>query len=337
MRFGIYVTTLIISLVLEDSPPASMLHLASVTDVPSVANNLIAYPVRCGSSGQMFFRMYKVGDPMGASILELEPDKSSLANTFNFQKIQDSAVPKPDKLKASDFQIQGSTLYVLAQDADVNSFVLKFSLSDGSYDGAVVMERGFWPQQLAVFDSGGFIASGFLTRIDSTTNNSTTEIATDQYGRDGRLMNYLHLFGDVSVKGSAPNEAERNQISGSQTVGSGSNVYLIRPGNPVALYVLAEGGGKPEHHDLWSPGTDWTPYSLQISGERALVGFVHDLQKDGKTKQYVQYSLSSFEPASTMYETPDVEGAFGCTDWQGNYSFLITRKQHLAVLKASSR
>jgi hypothetical protein len=325
---------MLLSSATDDAPPSSLLRRTSIVDIPSVSKSLIGLPIRCGPSGEIFLRMYRPGDPMGAPVLEVTQDKTSVVNTFDFQKIRDSSIPNPEILKVTDFQVQGSTLYALALGTDSSSYILKFSADDASYEGSFALEKGLFPRRFAVYDSGSLIITGMLTRVDSITNLSKSENVTIQYARDGRLIQYVHLFGDLTFAGSAPTPQELDVLTGSYISAYSTNAYLVRPGTPPRMFVIPEGGGKIDQHALWTPGADWSLFSFLMSGDRALISFVQNLEQEGKTSQYVQYSLSSFEPTSTSYTGQDVMGAFGCTDWRGNYSFITTRNKHLAILVA---
>jgi hypothetical protein len=142
------------------------------------------------------------------------------------------------------------------------------------------------------------------------------------------------MLGDVSLAGPKPSPAELQTLSFTHMASSGNSIYLLRPGSEPTLYVVPEGGGKIEHHTLWSPGPTWLVFSMLVAGDHALVSFVHDPANDGTRTQYVQYSLSSFEPTSAIQSNPDVVGAFGCTDWHGNYFFVTTQNKHVAILSA---
>ncbi len=317
----------------KNEPPASILHQGGIQDIPSVASNLVAYPVRCGNGGHIFFRMYK-DDPLNAPVVEVSADEPSVTRTFNFLGIHDPILAKPDGLKVSDFQVHGSTLYAVALDGEQNPVVLKFSTDDGSYSGAFALEKGFFAQKFAVFDSGGIVLTGLFTQPDPNTGQNRSENVTAEYDRDGRFVQYLKMIGDVTLAGPKPSPAELQTLSFTHMAASGSNVYILRPGPEPSLYVVPEGGGKIERHALWSPGPSWLVFSLLVSGDRALVSFVHDPATDGTRTQYVQYSLTSFEATSTTQSSPDVVGAFGCTDWQGTFFFVTTRNKHVAIVKA---
>jgi hypothetical protein len=184
-----------------------------------------------------------------------------------------------------------------------------------------------------VFDSGAMVLTGLLTHTDANGKNKTENV-TEEYDRDGRFQSYLHIIGDFAFAGPTPAPEELRIITATQMSAAGSNIYLIRPGSQTSVFVIPEAGGKIERHTLWNPVTDWIIFSLLVSGDRALIGYVHDLEKDGTKSSYVQYSLSSFEPVGQFYLASDVRGAFGCTDWKGNYSFLTTQNKHLAILNA---
>jgi hypothetical protein len=321
---------------LDDAPPASMLHRTAVVDIPSVAKSLIAFPIRCGPSGEMFFRMYRPVDTLGGPYLEIERGAHSVTHTFEFQKIHDDSIPNPKTLKALDFQVTGSKIYILTEDADQNEFVLKFSVSDASYDGAVVLEKHFNGQKLAVFDSGGFITTGTITRTESAAQPPVTELATLQYGSDSRFRQYVHIIGDLKVS-AIPSLAEMDVLSGTKMFASGQNLYILRPGNPPVVFVLSEGGGEPERHELWRPGDGWRPFSFQVSGDRALIGFIYDVKDSPQSTEIVQYSFTDFTPVAVNYVAEDSEGAFGCTDWRGNFYTIIVQDNHLGVVESRAQ
>jgi hypothetical protein len=322
-------------------PPASMLHRVSIVDVPSVAKSLIAFPVRCGASGEMVFRSYRPGDTLGAPFLEVARGATTLATSFDFQFIHDDSIKNPKTLKAFDFQIQGGKLYVIAENDNLDGFVLKFSMSDGSFDSAVALEKGFQPQKLGLFSSGGFIVTGTIARRDSTTNSLVTEVATAQYGPDGRFQQYVHIVGDSFIAGPTPSSADLGLSAGTLVSQSGANVYVLRPGKPSVIFTLNETGGKPERHEIWSPGEGWRPFSFQMDADRALIGFLYDVKDSKQSTQLVQYNFSpgsaSFMPVATNYLGDDVVGAFGCTDWQGNFYTITGRNNHLAVAESRAQ
>ena len=332
MKLAATALALALSAISADSPPPSyVLNRVSTTDIPAVASSLIALPIACGPSAQLFFTMYRREDPLGVPILEVEKDGTSVANTFYVGKIQDSDIPHPEKLRLQHFQVQGSTLFVAAAVPQSGYYILKFSTDDASYQGAITMEKGFWPMRFAVFDSGSIVASGLSTRVDPATNKSRSENVIAEYGADGRLVQYLHLAGDVVLAGTSPSPKEMERISFTHMASSGSSIYLIRPGDPLLLSVIVDGAASIEQHVLWSPGADWRVSAFLAFGDRAILGFV---DKDGQNEEYVQYSLSSFEPTSLAVPAKDAGGAFGCTDWQGNFYSLTTTNKHLAVLRA---
>jgi hypothetical protein len=336
-------TTLLLSVALTlvtlddptPQPPASMLHRVSIVDVPSVANSLIAFPVRCGASGEMVFRLYRPGDTLGAPFLEVARGATTLATSFDFKFIHDDSIKNPKTLKAFDFQIQGGKFYVIAADDNQNAFVSKLSMGDGSFDSVVALEKGFQPQKLGLFSSGGFIVTGTIARRDSTTKSLITEVATAQYGPDGRFQQYVHVVGDFSIAGPTPSPADISLLAGTLVSQSGANVYVLRPGEPSVIFTLNETGGEPERHEIWSPGDGWRPFSFEMAADRALIGFIYDVKDSKQSTQLVQYDFApgsaSFMPVATNYFGDDVVGAFGCTDWQGNFYTITGRNNHLAV------
>jgi hypothetical protein len=326
---------------LDDAPPPSMLHQVSIVDVPSVTKSPIAFPVRCGSSGELIFRLYRLGDTLGAPFLEVAKGATTLATTFDFRSIHDDSIKNPKTLKAFDFQIQGGRLYVIAEDDNLDGFVLKFSMSDGRFDSAVALEKGFQPQKLGLFSSGGFIVTGTIARRDSTTNSLITEVATAQYGPDGRFQQYVHVVGDFFIAGPTPSSLDLGLLAGTMVSQSGTNVYVLRPGKPSVIFTLNETDGKPERHEIWSPGEGWRPFSFQVEADRALLGFLYDVKDSKQSTQLVEYNFSpgsaSFMPVATDIVGDDVFGAFGCTDWRGNFYTITGRNNHIAIEEARAQ
>jgi hypothetical protein len=319
-------------------PPSSLLHRVSIVDVPSIAKSLIAFPVRCGASGEMVFRLYRPGDTMGAPFLEVARGATTLATSFDFQSIHDDSIKSPKSLRAFDFQIQGGKLYILAEDDNMEAFVLKFSMSDGSFDSAIALEKGFQPQKLGTFSSGGFIATGTIGRQDSATKSPVTEVATLQYGPDGRFQQYVHVVGDFSIAGPKPTSEDMGLLAGTLTSQSGANVYVLRPGKPSVIFTLNESGGKPERNEIWSPGEGWRPFSFQMEADRAIIGFLYDVKDSKQSTQLVQYNFAlgsaSFMPNASYYFGDDVVGAFGCTDWRGSFYTITGRNNHISVAES---
>jgi hypothetical protein len=327
----------------EIQVPSYLLHKNSLTQAASLPTAPILYPLRCGSRGEIFLRMFHSGDTIGSPIVELNSDGKSVVRTYDFRKIQDSEVPHADKFGAVDFQVTGSHLYVVGSaqmgGKDLHAQVLEFSTTDGSYDGAIPLEMNFMPYRIAFYESGGFVTTGLLTRFDPQTHKARTEPATLRYGADGRLVDYVHLFGETTFAGDVPRQQEIALMGGISLAGYGSTVYMLgaKTGTALNLYEIQEGSPEVVRRKLWVPGENWDPLEFLVSGESILVDFVYNLQSSGKTKEFVNYSLPSGQPVSIEREADDVYGAFACYDWQGQYTYISSENKHLAVLKADAR
>jgi len=280
---------------------------------------------------------------MGSPIIELSVDGQSVKHTYDFRGLTDLELPKARQFTAADYQAVGSHLYIVgtAQKGGTESLaeILDFSTDNGKFNGAIPLETNFMPYRVAFFESGGFITTGLLTQFDPVTGKSRTELSTLRYGPDMRLLEQVHLFGDTTFAGNTPTQEETSLLGGTHLAAYGSTIYMLRlkAGGEVVVYGITEGDNKVSRHVLWTPGDKWQPMAFLVSGDSAIIGFVHDLENDGRTKQYVQYSLSSQTPVSVSFESDEVVGAFACYDWVSNYTFITSRNDHVSVLRASSR
>jgi hypothetical protein len=280
---------------------------------------------------------------MGSPIVELSPDGRSVQHIYDFRALTDGELPRAKQFTAADYQVVGSRLYIVGtnQKGGTESLaeLLAFSTDDGTFDGAIPLETNFMPYKIAFFESGGFITTGLLTQFDPQTKKSRTELSTLRYGPDMRLTEQVHLFGDTTFAGNTPTQDETALLGGTYLASYGPTVYMLRlkAGGQLVLYEMMEGNNKLGGRVLWTPGDKWQPMAFLVSGDSAIIGFVHDLENDGRTKQYVQYSLSSRAPIAVFFESDEVVGAFACYDWVGNYTFITSRNDHVAVLHASAR
>jgi hypothetical protein len=323
-------------------PPSSVLHKTEISEIASLSRAPIIFPVRCGTSGQPFLRLYK-SEPMGSPIIELSADGKSVKHTYDFRALADAQLPKAKQFTAADYQAIGSRLYIIGTarkgGTEALAEILEFSTDDGTFRGVIPLETNFTPYRMAFFESGGLITTGLLTQFEPQTKKSRTELVTLRYGPDLKLIEQVHLFGDTTFADNTPTQEEVSLLSGTHLASYASTVYMLRmkAGGELALYEIKEGDNKVLRHTLWTPGDKWQPMAFLVSGDTAIIGFVHDLENDGRTKQYVQYSLSSRAPLAAYFESDEVVGAFACYDWASNYTFITSRNDHVAILRASAR
>jgi hypothetical protein len=121
-------------------------------------------------------------------------------------------------------------------------YIARFDL-DGTYRGAVKLDRGFRTMQLAVFGSGDFAIAG-------TNENEKAEVQI--LNSTGQLLAYLNLPKDITEKPERAEKSFEKLGIGDASIGViamfaafypyHGNVLLVRSGDLSPIYEIREGG-----------------------------------------------------------------------------------------------
>ena len=304
-------------------------------ELPSIASTLIATPVKCNTSGTLFFRLYKRGDIFGAPILSVDSDGKVGQVVLEPRSLKSDAIEHPELLKTLDYEPALGSLYAVALSEDGMGYVLRLSIEDGSLKAVMALPNGFTPRRISVFQSGALIVSGM--RVDrSSPEHSTRKLATIHYDAQGRLIGDIALPGDVEPQSPEGQASQSDTEISTRTylVGGEASIYMLRPAAKPILYSIDE-GGEVSRAELWGPGAQYTPSNFQVSGSQGIVEFYGETRTDNVQDHiFVEYDLSTREPLTVSTIGADVPGAFACYDGKGTYTFLTSNQKHLALLKA---
>jgi hypothetical protein len=243
----------------KPSPPAVPVFDVKLSLDPNLSvglpDDMPAISTQCDADGNPY--VYTFG-PSGRQILGLTPK-----GVITFATNQMTDIPEP---AAGDFFVADSAVYVLVTGIEYarkdevaykdeagqetkqletkgesGDYIARFD-SDGSYRGALKLDAGFHPIQVAAFGSGNFVLAGL-------DEGKTPRVGL--FNSSGQLVKYLELAKDITDRPkSAEKSFEHSGLHASVDViamfakfySYHGNVLLVRAGNTTPIYEIRESG-----------------------------------------------------------------------------------------------
>jgi hypothetical protein len=223
----------------------------------SVADSLPVLTAQCDDKGDPFVKTIGAN---GFEILGLMP-----SGIVVFATNQMNDIPEPS---TKNVFVGSSSLYLLVSGmenahkddvvykdesgqekkmtetkGDIRYYIARFDL-DGSYRGALKLDSGFQPMQLAAFDSGTFVVAGL-------DENKTPRVAL--FNSSAQMVQYLQLPGDITDKpqsveksfaGAAGGISASAEVLGmfAQLISQSGKVLLVRAGTGTPIYEIRDTG-----------------------------------------------------------------------------------------------
>lgn len=259
---------------LENAPELERL---SSTKVPTEVAGIFQDPIKCDSSGNLYFYAYS---EEGHPIKKLDPKGHRLA-IFSQGYIPDVHVNT-----RRYFSIRGDdTLDDLIYSSDTADHYVATFAADGSFRSKTKLAPPFnmMPAQVAAFSSGSFLVSGTRSDYDANHKKIGDLPFTGAFSADGTLLREIKLADDDEIEkraagtsdGSAPDpHALRAVTFGQMEAARDGNVYLLRRVSPAIIYAISAGGEAVKRFTVDPDGSGFSPASMNISGGEIALQFV---------------------------------------------------------------
>jgi hypothetical protein len=196
----------------------------------------------------------------------------------------------------------------------------------GEYKGAVTLEAGFYPQQIAVFDSGDFLLSG-VTQTGSGTNPQFTPV-TAMFDKNGKLLKPITLEenGEANEKQEAGKSFQEAgaAITLGETESWGGEIYVLRATAKPVVYVISAGGTVARRFALEIPSPDFKTAGMRVAQSQIAVEFWKSASEPTQSGrfEYVVYDAFRGEKLAGYTVAPGLHGLFACFDGRGGFDFL---------------
>lgn len=296
-------------------------------------------PLRCDSSGNIYFRPYgRVGAPV-YPVVRVDADGHNVV-VFNA-----NTVPDFERAYTNDFatSLRGD-VYILAGKQE-GVFILRFD-SSAKYQGDTKLDSKFEPIRIAPFSSGDLLVTG-MKQVKDENDAVTQAPFAGVFGRDGKLIAELQLPDDyqpekkptATEKGSAQADAQEEEdpnaifwVSQAEP-GPDGNVYLMRPTPAPIIFVVSPDGTVARRLTVSAPAKGYRPISMKVGYGRVIVQFEESEPSGDFAKQI--FSVVDTESGATLARytsVPQLGVAFACYTPNG-LSFLGSKDGLLAIHK----
>lgn len=298
---------------------------------------VVRVPVKCDSSGNLYFRRYWGPDYDAAPIEKVTADGKVAASS----SLQSS--PGFESAPVYDFTVGlRGDVYVLTTKERGKHGIARFR-SNGRLDTYFELKDSgisgngeFDPYQMAMFSSGEFLVAGRIYSKDEQGEKSTPRLVlfdpSGRFVRDVRLGLAATLSPPRGDDGAAPDiSAETAPLSGAVAAEDG-NIYLMRPEKMPVILVVSPSGEPVRRLVVSPPQETFRPLDLKVAGGRMAIQFVESSKdKDPPLDRNVitLFDAGTGEPIIS-YSPPS--GIWGCYDLSG-LRFLShnPRRQGLAI------
>jgi len=311
-----------------------VLVVDSSVPTPEVSQ-VIIMPVHCDSSGNVYLRppLSKIGrDGRRTATFDL-----SAAGSDGLTGLMTKAFSvDPD-----------GTVYELTRTKDDRVAVVRFD-KDGHYLGSTVLDQQFEPQQLGVFQGDVYLVSGVTLPAAGSNPEFTPYLGL--FDRAGRLIKqvgtgeptYLPKTGSkTGPKTGNAGKGATEHLTAPPELGlmesDGTQVYLLRQGKTPTIFVISNIGDIDRKLTLAPPSPDAQISALRVGVDQFLVEYVRPNTPNGNAAyNLVLYSLQG-DKLEEYTRGPGVSGTLGCTDWNGDFSFLTADDHGPVLLRATMR
>ena len=302
-----------------------LLNAGGVKQIPGLSTRAFLLPTKCDDGGVIYFRGLFNESADAAPIVRVAPDGSNYT-LFQFDNLDD------EKLKGVhvlDYTPLDSKLFLLARSVKDQPLVLEYN-GDGEFQRAIWLDTQIQPARFGVFQDGSLLVYGSEWRHESGSKFPQSRSALALFDRSGKLLK------DLSSGTWQSSTVSPRSVDLALTASAPAGVYVMPYTAAPKLRVISAAGQVERELTLWSPGEEFNPTALRVSGTQALVEFSHQAKgAQNVEERYVAYDLYSGERLRQYKPASNVTGSFACYDQRGEFTFVTVRSGHDAILKAS--
>jgi hypothetical protein len=326
----------------SNAPPVSVLHEGGTRGAPSVSTSGIILPVRCDSSGAVYFRTYE----------PRETHRGVISISADGSKVVHYDVPDTPDYKGAtvyDFFLSHDGKVIMPLQAGKKSYLLEFD-DRGQIHATTPVEDTVWIAHAAAFDKGYLIMG--LKQDDSEVSHGA---GADSVDSQPKQQDYVAVFSDEGkrirtldspVGGNAANgEQNANDqastiVPGNQSVtfnstplsGPDGNVYILDRGDHPSLSEIKSSGEVAHHFAVAEPEPGFKASQLLLAPGKLAVVFLKTAA--GQNDAAMISVLNPDGQETQRYAVaPDVVGIPACFDGQ-QFTFL-GNKDGKALLRAA--
>jgi len=295
--------------------------LRTSAEIPAagISNSVTAGPVRCDPHGDIYLRVASAPDVSHQLLTRIGRDGDM--TTFGPERVSD---PELKDWRMTDFAV-GNVVWVLAGTPSNKSYVLRLN-PKGEYKGAVALEAGFHPQQIAVFDSGDFLLSGVKQTGSGTDAHFTPVMA--MVDKNGKFVKPIAIEdnGESNEKqepGKSYQEAGA-AIALGEAESWGGEIYVLRAAAKPVVYVISAGGTVLRRLELETPSPDFKTGGMRVAQSQIALEFwgPNSDSTQGSRPVYFVYDAFRGEKLAAYTVAPGLHGSFACFDGRGGFDFL---------------
>jgi hypothetical protein len=297
--------------------------LRTSAEIPAagITNSVTAGAVRCDPHGDIYLRVASAPDVTHELLTRIGRDGDM--TTFGPEKISD---PELKEWRLVDFAVSGA-VWMLAKTPSNKAYILRFD-PKGEYKGAVGLESDFYPQQLAVFDSGDFLLSG--THQKGNGENTQFTAVTAMFDKNGKFLKRIVVEDDGQSNEKQESAKSYQDAGAAITLGHaepwGGEIYVLRATGKPVVYVISAGGTVTRRMVLETPSPDFKPVGMRVVQSQIAIEFWKsgsDPSPSGH-REYVVYDAFRGDKLGSYTLNSGVQGIFACFDGRGGFDLLGT-------------
>jgi hypothetical protein len=246
-------------------------------NVASEMGGAFMHPPKCDSEGNLYIRKYASDRPLLAPVVKIDTDgkRTALFDAASFSRLAF------DRADAFSPESDGG-LYQIAQVGVMQPriYVLRFS-ADGTPSAPTLLDADLHVQTFAAFTDGSFLVSG--VKRDLRNKSDAGSSFTAVFLADGRELAQL-TFPDPKIdqppakaasKAGAEDATRVHPVLNlaEAEVGGDGNLYVMRPGSPVLVYVISSNGKIMKTLKVTNPLEGSLPSAFHMSANRLAISF----------------------------------------------------------------
>lgn len=269
---------------------------------------LVQVPIRCDSAGNLYFQGYDSQNLSAAPVNRISADGSQVS------QISLRRAPGFEAGEVYDFAVspRGEVYFLAARKAEQYEIV-RFS-DEGQYQSSFQLDKGIYPINLAVFNSGEILISGAQRPRFQGDREGAPLLAL--YDRTGQLLSEFSIARDT-----LPEIKLKESIVPGMTFGvpgDDGNLYLLRRTEPPAVFVLSSSGLTLRRVVLRPPGDSYRASSFRVYGGRLLVEFeALSAEQVGLEQIFALWDASTGQPIAEYVAQDPVSGILACYSSEG--------------------
>jgi hypothetical protein len=297
---------------------------------------LVIGQTRCDEAGNIYFRQVQGSKFLLSPVVQISSNGGS-SHIFDFTGIGDKDLRS---FQVNDFSTGGSTLYLAGSTTDDGkAWVVEYSTSDGRFKKAIVLsgsspygsvsEGTLTISKLGVMPSGEFLIFGIRTvktdAPDASHPDYTYKPVIELYDVSGRFLKSPELKrDDIDLNDKKQSLSENfRSVDLALTANGPDGIYIAVHSKNLLIYSVSAGGELVKKTAFHSPGQDYRPLSMAVSGAEALIQYVKSTG-DNSEYHFVTYNTATGETLAEYRPDPDLNGIFACYDWKNEFKFIST-------------